>query len=72
MRRIAMMFLLLLAASSMSAGSLTLAEYEAALTRMRTFIEAGQVDAARAGAPSGKRKLRSPAWPCAGRMLSPS
>jgi hypothetical protein len=47
MRRTVMMLLLLLAASSMSAGSLTLVEYEAALTRMRAFIEAGQVDAAR-------------------------
>jgi hypothetical protein len=47
MRRIRMMLFLLLAAAPMSAGSLTLAEYEAALTRMRTFIQAGQVDAAR-------------------------
>jgi hypothetical protein len=43
------LFVMLLA-SSLQAATLTLGEYEAALTRMRTFIDAGQVDAARAEA----------------------
>jgi hypothetical protein len=50
MRRIASFFLLMLAASSLQAATLTLDEYEAALTRMRNFINAGQIDAARAEA----------------------
>jgi hypothetical protein len=40
----------LLAASSLHAATLTLAGYEAALSRMRTFIDAGQIEAARAEA----------------------
>jgi len=49
MKRIASFFLLL-AASSLQAATLTLDQYEAALTRMRSFIDAGQVGAARAEA----------------------
>jgi len=48
--RWAVALLLLLAASSLQAATLTLDEYEAALTRMRNFIDAGQIDAARAEA----------------------
>jgi hypothetical protein len=48
--RWAVALLLLLAATSLHAATLTLGEYEAALMRMRNFIAAGQVDAARAEA----------------------
>jgi hypothetical protein len=44
------MVVLLLAASSLQAATLTLAEYSAALTRVRGFIAAGEIDAARADA----------------------
>jgi hypothetical protein len=50
MKRIASIFLLLIAASSLQAATLTLDEYEAALMRIRNFIDAGQIDAARAEA----------------------
>jgi len=44
--------LILLAASSLQAATLTLGDYEASLMRMRSFIAAGRVDAARAEAKS--------------------
>lgn len=47
-RRMALMIVVILAASSLRAATITVADYEAALTRMRTFIAAGQIDAARA------------------------
>ncbi len=49
-RRIASLILLVLTASRLHAAVLTLVEYTAALTRMRDFIDAGQIDAARAEA----------------------
>ena len=49
-RRIASLFLMLLAASSLHATTLTLAQYQSALTSMRNLIAAGQTDAARAEA----------------------
>jgi Domain of unknown function (DUF4129) len=51
-RRSALLVLMLIAASSLRAATLTLAEYQDALTRMRGLIAAGQIDAARAGAKS--------------------
>ncbi len=48
MRRMASLFLLLLAASPLQAATMTLAEYQAALTRIRSFLETGNVDGARA------------------------
>jgi len=50
MRRIASIALMLLATSSLHAATISLANYTAALTRMRSFIAAGQIDAARAEA----------------------
>jgi Domain of unknown function (DUF4129) len=50
MTRIASLCLMVLAASSLHAATMTLAEYAAALTRVRSFIETGNVDAARAEA----------------------
>jgi hypothetical protein len=44
--------LMLLAASSLHAATVTLNDYEASLMRMRSFIAAGRVDAARAEAKS--------------------
>jgi hypothetical protein len=46
MRRMATLCLLVLAASSLHAATLTLAEYQQALTRIRGFIETGNVRAA--------------------------
>ena len=48
--RIVSTVLLLLAACSLRAATLTLGEYEGALTRMRSLIAAGQLDAAHAEA----------------------
>ncbi|HEX7676958.1 MAG TPA: DUF4129 domain-containing protein [Thermoanaerobaculia bacterium] len=48
MRRMAPLFLLLLTASPLQAATMRLVEYEAALTRIRSFLETGNVDGARA------------------------
>jgi hypothetical protein len=48
MKRMAPLVLLLLAASPLQAATMTLADYQAALTRIRSFLETGNVDAARA------------------------
>lgn len=50
MSRIARLLLMVLAAWSLHAATLTLGEYEASLARMRNSIDAGQIDAARAEA----------------------
>jgi hypothetical protein len=46
-RRVTLLFLILLTASSLRAATLTLAEYRDALARIRNLIAAGQIDAAR-------------------------
>lgn len=51
-RRIALLVLMLLTASSLRAATLTLAEYRDTLARMRSLIAAGQIDAARTEAKS--------------------
>jgi hypothetical protein len=48
MRRMAPLLLILAAAAQLHAATMTLAEYQAALTRIRSFLETGNVDGARA------------------------